>query len=181
MLIFICIIIIILLYILFFYNSLIKLNNNVKEAFSTMDVYLKKRWDLIPNIVETIKGYTKYEAATLEKIVTLRNINYNLLSEEEKIKENTNLNNEINKFMVLAENYPNLKASENFKDLNNSLTKVEDEIANSRKYYNATVRIFNNKIEIFPNNILAKIFGYKRKNMFELDNKNETNKINVKL
>lgn len=181
MLIFICIIIIILLYILFFYNSLIKLNNNVKEAFSTMDVYLKKRWDLIPNIVEIIKGYTKYEAATLEKIVTLRNINYNLLSEEEKIKENTNLNNEINKFMVLAENYPNLKASENFKDLNNSLTKVEDEIANSRKYYNATVRIFNNKIEIFPNNILAKIFGYKRKNMFELDNKNETNKINVKL
>lgn len=181
MLIYIIIIFIVLLivYSIITYNSIIKLNNNVKEAFSTMDVYLKKRWDLIPNIIETIKGYAKHETETLNNITKLRNSGYNILSNEEKIKKMTVLNKEINKFMLLAENYPELKASDNFKDLNKNLSTIEDEIASSRKYYNATVRLFNNKIETFPNNIFANILGYKSKTFFELSNIEEKENIKI--
>jgi LemA protein len=140
-----------------------------------MDVYLKKRWDLIPNIVETVKGYAKYEKDTLEKIVELRNSVYDKMSDEEKIKTNEQLSNSINKIMALAEAYPDLKANENFKDLSNQLTKVEDDIANSRKYYNGVVRIYNNKVEMFPNNIFAGLFGYKSKAMFEASIKEREN------
>ncbi len=181
MFIYITIIFIVLLigYYIFIYNSIIKLNNNVKEAFSTMDVYLKKRWDLIPNIIESIKGYAKHETETLNSITKLRNGGYNALSNEEKIKKMAVLNKEINKFILLAENYPDLKASDNFKDLNKNLSTIEDEIANSRKYYNATVRLFNNKIETFPNNILANILGYKSKSFFELAGVEEKENIKI--
>lgn len=181
MFIYIIIIFIVLMigYCIFIYNSIIKLNNNVKEAFSTMDVYLKKRWDLIPNIIESIKGYAKHETETLNSITKLRNGGYNALSNEEKIKKMAVLNKEINKFILLAENYPDLKASDNFKDLNKNLSTIEDEIANSRKYYNATVRLFNNKIETFPNNILANILGYKSKSFFELVGVEEKENIKI--
>jgi LemA protein len=161
------IVIIILIYAFSLYNSLIKLNNKVKEAFSTMDVYLKKRWDLIPNIVETVKGYAKHEKSTFESVIKLRNGAYDNLSDEDKIATNEKLTKGINKIMALAENYPDLKASDNFKDLSNQLSKVEDDIANSRKYYNGVVRIYNNKVEMFPSNIFARMFGYKSKSMFE--------------
>ena len=174
----IVIVIIILIALFVTYNSFIKLNNKVKEAFSTMDVYLKKRWDLIPNIVETVKGYAKHEKITLKEVIELRNGVYDKMSEDEKIKTNEQLSKDINKIMALAESYPDLKASENFKDLSNQLTKVEDDIANSRKYYNGTVRIYNNKVEMFPSNIIAKIFGYKSTNMFEAS---ETERENVKV
>ena len=163
----ICLLVIIIIYIFITYNSLIKLNNRVKEAFATMDVYLKKRWDLIPNIVETVKGYAKHEKATLVEIIELRKSTYNNMSDDEKISANNKINLGISKIMALAENYPDLKSNENFIDLGNQLSKVEDEIANSRKYYNGTVRIFNNKVEMFPSNIIAKLLGYKTKNMFE--------------
>ncbi len=163
----IAIIVIILIALLVTYNSFIKLNNKVKEAFSTMDVYLKKRWDLIPNIVETVKGYAKHEQDTLKEIVELRNSSYDKMSDHEKIKTNEQISSDISKIMAIAEAYPDLKASENFKDLSKQLAKVEEDIANARKYYNGTVRIYNNKIEMFPSNIIAKIFGYKSKNMFE--------------
>lgn len=161
------IIVITFIYVFALYNSFIKLNNKVKEAFSTMDVYLKKRWDLIPNLVDVVKGYVKHEKNTLEQVISLRNSIYESMSNEDKIKTNETLNSNINKIMILSENYPELKASDNFKKLSQNLAKIEDEIANSRKYYNAVVRIFNNKIEIFPNNIFAKLFRYKRKSMFE--------------
>ncbi len=174
----IAIIVIIAIYTFTLYNSFVKLNNKVKEAFSTMDVYLKKRWDLIPNIVETVKGYAKHEKDTLKEVIELRNSAYDKMSDDEKIKTNEQLSKGINKIMALAESYPDLKASENFKDLSNQLTKVEDDIANSRKYYNGTVRIYNNKVEMFPSNIIAKIFGYKSKNMFEVS---EAERENVKV
>ena len=161
------IIALIIIYSLVLYNSFVKLNNKVKEAFSTMDVYLKKRWDLIPNIVETVKGYAKHEQDTLKEIVNLRNSAYDNMSNEEKIKANQQLSSGIGKVMALAEAYPDLKANDNFKDLSNQLTKVEDDIANSRKYYNGAVRIYNNKVEMFPSNIIAGLFGYKSKTMFE--------------
>ena len=152
----------------------------MKEAFSTMDIYLKKRWDLIPNIVEIVKGYAKHEKDTLKEIVELRNSVYDKMTAEEKIKTNEQLSSSINKVRVLTEAYPNLKANENFKDLSNQLAKVEDEIANSRKYYNAVVRIYNNKVEMFPNNIFATLFGYCPKTMFEAST-NEKENVNIKL
>ena len=114
----------------------------------------------------------------LEKIIELRLKSYDNMSNDEKLKTNEQLSKGITKIMAVAESYPELKANENFKDLSNQLIKVEDDIANSRKYYNGTVRIYNNKVEMFPSNIIAKIFGYKTKNMFEAS---ETERENVKV
>lgn len=169
------IIAVILIYTIIQYNLLIKARNNVKEAFSTMDVYLKKRWDLIPNLVETVKGYTKHESESLEKIVKLRSASYDSLSSEDKIKTNKELSNAITKVLAVAENYPDLKANTNFINLSNELSHVEEDIANSRKYYNAVVRSFNNLVEVFPNNIVAGIFNFKAKSMFEIDASNREN------
>ena len=176
----IAIIVLIIIYAFALYNNFVKLNNKVKEAFSTMDVYLKKRWDLIPNIVETVKGYAKHEKDTLEEVVELRNSTYDKMSDDEKIKTNEQLSSGISKIMVLAEAYPDLKANENFKNLSKELSKVEDDIANSRKYYNGVVRIYNNKVEMFPSNIFARLFGYKSKSMFEAS-ANERENVKVEL
>ena len=164
---FLAIIILIIIYAFILYNNFISLDNKVKEAFSTMDVYLKKRWDLIPNLVETVKGYAKYEEETLTKVTKLRNTVYNKMTNDEKIINNEELSSDVSKIMALKEAYPELKANENFIDLSNKLTKIEDDIANARKYYNGTVRIYDNKVQMFPNNIFAKIFNYKTKRMFE--------------
>lgn len=174
----IAILALIIIYVLASYNSFVKLNNKVKEAFSTMDVYLKKRWDLIPNIVETVKGYVQHEKDTLKEVVELRNSAYEKMSDTEKIKTNEQLSSGISKVMALAEAYPDLKSNENFKDLSKELSKVEDDIANSRKYYNGVVRIYNNKVEMFPSNIFAGLFGYKSKTMFEA-NTNERENVKV--
>ncbi len=177
----IAIIVLIVIYALALYNSFVKLNNKVKEAFSTMDVYLKKRWDLIPNIVETVKGYAKHEKDTLKEVVELRNSTYDKMSDEEKIKTNEQLSSGINKIMALAEAYPDLKANENFKDLSKQLTKVEDDITNSRKYYNGVVRIYNNKVEMFPSNIFAgDCLVTNQKAMFEAS-ANERENVKVEL
>ena len=152
---------------LIIYNSLIKSRNLVKEAFSTMDVYLKKRWDLVPNLVEVVKGYTSYENSTLTNITELRSNSYNDLTMDKKININEQLTNAISNIIAVSENYPELKASENFLNLSKSLTKIEDDIANSRKYYNGTVRIYNNKIQMFPSNIVASLFNFKEASMFE--------------
>lgn len=172
-------VIILFIYVLVLYNKFIKLNNRVDEAFATMDTYLKKRWDLIPNLVETVKGYASHEKDALENIIKARS-NYDEMSQNEKLNTNENLSSEISKIMMLSEAYPELKASSNFLDLSSSLTKVEDEIANSRKYYNAVVRLFNNKVEMFPSNLIAKMFGFKEQRMFEASN-NERENVKVEL
>ncbi len=171
----IAIVLIIVMYVLVTYNNFIKLKNMVQEAFSTMDVYLKKRWDLIPNLIETVKGYVKHEENTLKEIVDLRGSSYDSMSDDEKVKANQTISKDINKIMLVAENYPDLKASSNFQDLSRELTKVEEDIANARKYYNGAVEMFNNKVEMFPSNILAKLFGYKPKAMFETDSNEREN------
>ena len=160
------------------YNSLVKLYNRVKEAFSTMDVYLKKRWDLIPNIVETVKGYSKQEKETLTEVVKIRSSSYDDMSINDKVNINTKLSDNIDKLMALAEAYPELKANENYLDLSKKLTEIEEDIANSRKYYNGSVRIYNNKVEMFPSNIIAKIFGFKSEKMFGIS---EDEKQNIKI
>lgn len=164
------IIVIISLYFLITFNSFVRLNNQVKESFSTMDVYLKKRWNLIPNLVEMVKGCAKHEKDTFKEITALRSGEYEKLSQDEKIKTNENINGEIIKLMAVAESYPELKANQNFLLLSNELSSVEDEIAQSRKYYNAVIRVFNNKVEMVPSNIVAKILGYKTKEMFKVEN-----------
>lgn len=173
------IIVLIILYALIVNNSIIKYFNRVKEAFSTMDVYLKKRFDLIPNLVETVKSYANYENKTLEDIIKARN-SYDNFSNEKKLEENKKAVNEINKLIALTESYPELKANENFIKLSEQLTSIENDIANSRKYYNATVREYNNKIGIFPNNIVAKLFNHKEEKMFSV-NENERDNIKINL
>ena len=157
------------------YNTLIDLNNKVKEAFSVMDVYLKKRWDLIPNIVNTVKGYTSHEKETLKEIIELRNNSYNTMSEEEKINTNQKLSKNISKIIALSESYPDLKANENFKQLTMELSKIEDDIANSRKYYNGVIRQYNNKVEMFPGNLVANLFRFKTRKMFEIESNEREN------
>lgn len=174
------IIVLIILYALVQYNNFVKLNNSVKESFSTMDIYLKKRWDLIPNLVEVVKGYAKHEKDTFSEITELRTRSYDNMSIDKKIDINEQLTNSLSRIMAISENYPELKASENFSQLSKELTKIEDEIANSRKYYNGTVRMLNNKVQMFPSNLIASIFGFKEYKMFEI-NENEKDNVKVQL
>lgn len=172
--------VIIVIFLIIMLNRFIKLNNKVNEAFATMDVYLKKRWDLIPNLVETVKGYAKHEKETLEEVIKMRSGDYDIMDNDEKLSANEKITRGISRIMALAESYPNLKANENFSNLAEELTKTEDEIAQSRKYYNACVRLFNNKVEMFPSNIIARLFGYKTKKMFEVSD-NERSSVKVEL
>ncbi len=174
------IIILLFSYFIITVNKFIKLNNRFKESFATMDVYLKKRWDLIPNYVEIVKGYTKHEQNTFKNITVLRNINYANLSNEEKINKNEQLSKNVTQFIAISEKYPELKANEEFINLSNTLVKLEDEIAQSRKYYNAVVREFNNKVQMFPSNIIAKLMGLKPQKMFYVE-ENERENIEVNL
>ena len=134
--IFVVLIILIFAYIIGVYNKGITLRNYIKEAFSTMDVYLKKRWDLIPNLVETVKGYVSHEQDVLKKITELRNKNYSNMSNDEKMNVNTELGFGLAKLIAVAENYPDLKANQNFSNLMQELSMIAEDIANSRKYFN---------------------------------------------
>lgn len=174
----IIVIVLILIWIIATFNGFVGLRNKVEEAFATMDVYLKKRWDLVPNLVETVKGYMKHENSTLKEIVKLRNGGYDDLSADEKVEVNNKISRGINKLLALAEDYPDLKANENFVDLSHKLEKIEEDIANSRKFYNATVMNYNNKVQMIPTNIVALIFGFRARKMF---NASEEERENVKV
>ncbi len=173
--IFVVLIILLLSYIIGVYNKGITLRNYIKEAFSTMDVYLKKRWDLIPNLVETVKGYVSHEQDVLKKITELRNKNYSGLSDAEKMNLNSELGFGLAKLIAVAENYPDLKANQNFSNLMQELSLIEEDIANSRKYYNGNVREFNTFIQLFPTNIIAAVFGFKEEKLFEIDDNQREN------
>ena len=161
------------------YNGFIKLKNMVEEAFATMDVYLKKRYDLIPNLVETVKGYAAHEAGTLEKVVQARNMAAGATNMEDKIQGENMLQGTLKSLFAIAEAYPDLKANQNFMDLQAQLQRLEDEIANARKYYNAIVKEFNTKAESFPSNIIAGIFKFTRKPMFEVNEEAEREAVKV--
>jgi len=144
------------------YNGFVKLRNQIEEAYSTMDVYLKKRYEMIPNLVEVVKQYSIHEKETLERIVQARNMAINARSVEERWQNENILSGAIKSLFALSEGYPELKANENYLDLQNNLRTLEDEISQSRKYYNGVVKVMNNKVEIFPSNLFAKIFGFNR-------------------
>lgn len=161
------------------YNGFIKGKNTVEEAFATMDVYLKKRYDLIPNLVETVKGYAKHESETLSRVIEARNMAAGATSVEDKVQGETMLTGTLKSLFAVAENYPDLKANSNFLDLQNQLKSLEEDIANARKYYNAVVKQFNNRCEMFPSNILAGMFHFERKPMFEVDAEEERQNVKV--
>ena len=161
------------------YNAFIKLRNNVDEGFSTMDVYMKKRYDLIPNLVETVKGYAKHEESTLTKVIQARNMAMNSATTEEKMKNDNILTETLKSLFAVSENYPELQANQNFMDLQNQLKTLEAEIANSRKYYNGVVKVYENKREKFPSNIIAKMFKFEEKPFYEVDSEEERKTVKV--
>ncbi len=168
----------ILAYIVSTYNKGVKLRNYVREAFSTMDVYMKKRWDLIPNLVETVKGYAAHEKGVLEEVTNLRTKNYGSMSENEKLEANMQLGVALPKILAVAENYPDLKANQNFSQLMSDLSAIENDIANSRKYYNGTAREYNTFLEVFPSNIICAIFSFQQFKLYEIS---ETERENVQV
>ena len=164
------IILLLLIYIFITYNSFIKLSNIVQEAFSTMDIYLKKRWDLVPNLVEVVKGYASHEKAVLEQVTTLRTNTYQNMSMNKKINVNEQLTQGISKIMAISESYPDLKANQNFSELSEELRNTENKISFSRQFYNDTVTMYNTKLEVFPSNIIAGMFNFKPRDLFETEN-----------
>ena len=158
------------------YNSLIRLQNRVKKASANIEIYLNKRFDLIPNLVECVKGYSNYEAETLEKIVSLRN-KYND-QKNMSLSEAGEYNNKLNSYLAVIERYPELKASDQFKNLQKELSRIEDELEKSRKYYNEEVTKYNIQVESVPSNIVASIFAFKKASLFQANDENKEN-INI--
>jgi LemA protein len=166
------------LFLMAIYNSLVSLRNLLEEGWSGIDVQLKRRYDLVPNLVETVKGYAKHEKETFEKVVQLRNSAMSAKGPEEKGKAENAFTESIKSIFALAEAYPDLKANQNFQSLQSELSKIEDDLQNARRYYNATVRNFNMKIQQFPSNLVANMFGFKEREFFEAM---EEEKQNVKV
>lgn len=151
------------------YNKLIKLRNMKEEAWSGIDVQLKKRANLIPNLIESVKGYMGHEKSVLEEVTRLRSQAMNASGVDSKIAAESALTSMLGKFFALAENYPELKADQNFLDLQQQLASVENEIQMSRRYYNGTVRNLNVGIETFPNTIVATMFNFEKGEFFEVE------------
>ena len=169
------VVVLLILWVIGIYNSLIKLRNNVEEAFSTMDVYLKKRYDLIPNLVETVKGYATHEKETLERVIAARNAAMTATNPQAKMDAENALSGTLKSLFALSEAYPDLKANQNFMDLQNQLKKIEEDIANSRKFYNAVTKQYNIKIAVVPSNIIAGMFHFEKKPLFEIDAEERSN------
>ncbi len=161
------------------YNSLVQLKNKVDEGWADIETQLKRRYDLIPNMVETVKGYAKHESKTLEAVTSARNIAMSAKTPEEKIQAENALSGTLKTLFAVAENYPELKANENFMDLQGTLREVEEKLQLSRRYYNATVRDFNTKVEMFPNNLIANLFHFVRRQFFEIENAQERENVKV--
>ncbi len=150
------------------YNSLIGRRNQVKNAFSSIDVMLKKRFDLLPNLIETVKQYAGHEKEVLQNIVALRNgLEKPNLSSGERIEMENKLTNQISALNLTVENYPDLKASDNFLNLQRNLTEIESQLSASRRTYNASVLDLNNGLEKFPSNIIGGMFGFEKEAFFE--------------
>ena len=171
--------IILVIWIVATYNKFIRLRNNADEGYSTMDVYMKKRYDLIPNLVETVKGYAKHEEETLSKVIQARNMAMNSATAEEQMKNDNILTGTLKSLFAVSEAYPQLQANQNFMDLQNQLKTLEAEIANSRKYYNGVVKVYENKREVFPSNLIAKWFKFQEKPFYEVDNEEERKNVKV--
>lgn len=155
------------------YNGLIKARNHVKEAWSDIDVQLKRRYDLIPNLVETVKGYASHEKQTFAQVTEARAEAMKAQTTAQHAAAEAKLTSMIGTLMAVAENYPELKASANFQSLQNELSDTENKIQASRRFYNNQVLTFNNKLQVFPTNLIGGMFGFKSEEFFELDDEKE--------
>jgi LemA protein len=173
-------IVVVLLFLFFLlYNSLINKKNQVENAFAGIDTLLKKRYDLIPNLVATVKQYMQHEAGVLTEVTELRSKALSGgLSSDEAVDLNNKIGRALGGIMVAVENYPDLKASENFQQLQRSLNEVEEQISAARRAFNAAVTDFNNAVEMFPTNLLASMMNYRRRQLFEIPEKERQN-VNV--
>ncbi len=162
------------------FNRLVNLKNRSEEAWSDIDVQLKRRHDLIPNLVETVKGYAKHEKELFEKVTEVRAAAISSKGIADKAKAENQITEALKSVFAVAENYPNLKANENFVELQREITDTEDKIQAARRFYNGNVRDLNIAIESFPSNIIANMFSYKKKELFELDDVEERKNIEVK-
>jgi len=164
---------ILVLMIVAFYNKLVKLKNMAQEGWSGIDVQLKKRYDLIPNLVETVKGYATHEKEVFENVAATRSMGINASSVKEQGQAENMITQALGKLFAVAENYPDLKANQNFLELQRELAKVENDIQLARRYYNGTVRDNNIAVESFPSNLVASSFGFKQYDYFELEHEGE--------
>jgi LemA protein len=164
----IIVVILLVIYAVSLYNGLITLRNRVKNAWSQIDVQLKRRTDLIPNLVETVKGYATHERGVFENVTKARSGVMNATTVKETAEANNQLTETLKSLFAVAENYPDLKASENFRELQNTLSETEDKIAYSRQFYNDTVLMYNNKVQMFPSNLMASTFHFSEAEFFEV-------------
>lgn len=175
-LIFLIVAAVIVLFVIVAYNRLVRLRNDAKKAFATIDAMAKKRYDLIPNLVATVQKYMEHERATLTEITELRaKAMSGDLSDNEKVDLNNKINRAMGSIMVAVENYPDLKANQNFMQLQGSLNEVEEQLSAARRAYNAAVTEYNNAVQMFPSNVFATIFGFKSKLLFEITEKERQN------
>jgi len=164
------------------YNGLISLRNRVKEAQSDMEVQMKRRYDLIPNLVETVKAYAAHEKTTLEDVINTRNMAMNAAQTGDmrvEAQAENSFSSALKSIFALAESYPDLKANQNFLELQKELTDTEDKMMASRRFYNGIVRNFNTKVQVFPTNIFAKILGFTMAEFFEIENDVEKEPVKV--
>lgn len=163
------VVVLILIWIVSVYNGLISSRQKVENAWSQIDVQLQRRFDLIPNFVETVKGYMKHESETFEKITALRTSWANSSTVSEKAKLDGELSGALKTIMAVSENYPDLKANTNFSELSEELRNTENKISFSRQFYNDSVTRYNTKLELFPSNIIANMFNFKSRELFAIE------------
>lgn len=168
------------LWVIFTYNGLVTLKNRTDEAWSDIDVQLKRRYDLIPNLVSTVKGYATHESATLEKVIAARNAAMTATDPSAKMQAENQLSGTLRSIFALSENYPDLKANQSFLSLQAELTDTENKIQAARRFYNGNVRDFNTKLEIFPTNLFGQMLGFTKRVFFELDSPEERKNVEVK-
>ncbi len=161
------------------YNSFVRGRNKAEEAYSTMDVYLKKRFDLLPNLVETVKGYAAHEKETLDRVIRARQGVSAAATDAERLQKENQLTSTLRTLFAVAEAYPDLKANTNFMNLQGQLNQIEEDIANSRKYYNAVVRDFNTRLQSFPGNIIAGMFHFSTMPLYEVEDAAERQNVKV--
>ncbi|MBL8030579.1 MAG: LemA family protein [Candidatus Doudnabacteria bacterium] len=171
MTIFLIILVVLVIFAIGIYNSLVTGKNRVDEAWSDIEVQLKRRYDLIPNLVETVKGYAKQESSVLENVTKARNMAMQAGSMQEKLKDENMLSGALKSLFAVSEAYPDLKSNTNFMQMQRDLTDTEDKIQASRRFYNGTVRDFNTKVQQFPGNIFASMFGFAKREFFDIDEK----------
>lgn len=179
MLIALIIIVLLVVWIISIYNGLIKSRQKVDNAWSQIDVQLQRRFDLIPNFVETVKGYMTHESETFEKITALRTSWANSTTVEEKAKLDGELSGALKTIMAVSENYPELKANQNFSELSEELRNTENKISFSRQFYNDSVTMYNTKLELFPSNIVAGMFNFKKRDLFATESEEARKNVKV--